>query len=88
MERFKVTAHEIGPKIARRVALAVTNHGSVSFDRYVALCGDLRTANLLRENIFVQDVARMIRFENSILESAVKESLSNSLVEEDASLKH
>ena len=67
---------EVGPQIAHRVALAVAKDGSVSYSHYVELCGDLRTAKvLLEKNIFVQDDVGRTRFENRILESAIKEDM-------------
>ena len=67
----------VGTDIAERVALAVAKDGSVSHKRYLKLCGDLQTANyLLQANIFVQDVAGRIRFENIILKSAIQEEIA------------
>ena len=74
MNRFEKAASKVDPGIARRVALAVIKAGGVTWTRYVELCGNRRTADLfLKENIFVQDVARMVGFENRILESAIKQ---------------
>jgi len=71
-------AIQVGSVIARKVALAVTNTDSVSMERYVQLCGNLRTADhFLRDNIFVKDAADMVRFENTVLQSAIKESLNS-----------
>jgi len=83
--RFQNAAIKLGPKIARRVALAVTNDGSIDLERYVALCGDLEAAELLlQENIFVEDVAGMVGFENIIFESTIKHYIElQSKMEED-----
>jgi len=65
----------------RRVALAVTEAGSLSWTNYVALCGGLRIANhLLQENIFVRDIANRVGFENTMLEAAVKEGMERQKV--------
>jgi len=77
--RFNNAAIELGPDIAGRVALAVANDGSTSMKRYVQLCGDLRTAKPSpQKNIFVQDVAGMVRFENTMLEFAIKQDMESS----------
>jgi len=61
-------------EIMRRIALAVTKAGSVSWSHYVALCGGKPTADLLlQQNLFVLDVDLMVRFENTVLESASKQ---------------
>ena len=75
MRAFKHAGGLVGTEVARRVALAVAKEGSVDYDRYLELCGrDVQTANfLLQRNIFVEDVADRVRFENIILESAVKQ---------------
>ena len=73
---FRNAAIKLGPKIARRVALAVTDDGSIEMERYVALCGDLEAAELLlQENIFVDDDAGMVGFDNTILESTIKQHI-------------
>ena len=74
MSAFSDAGGVVGTDIAERVALAVAKDGSISYKRYLKLCGDLKTANyLLQANIFVQDVACMVRCENTILESAIKQ---------------
>ena len=70
MARSTDAAPEVGPKIACRVALAVANDGSVGMERYVELCGDLQTAKFLLREIYSRTSPLMIRFENTILESA------------------
>jgi hypothetical protein len=48
---FRYAAAEVGSKIAH-IAVAVPKDGSVSYERYIRLCGDLRTANIVQqENI-------------------------------------
>jgi len=77
LRRFKEVAIQVGPNIARRVALAVTNDGRVSMARYVELCGNLQTAQLLLEkNIFVEDFAGMVGFGNTMLESAIRQDIT------------
>ena len=77
MERFEYAAVEVGPENLRRVARAVTNGDSVSYECYVRLCGDRETAkHLLQKTIFVKGVAgTMIGFENKVLESAIKHDM-------------
>ena len=76
MDRFEKAASKVDSRIALRVALAVIKTGGITWRRYVQLCGDRRTADLfVKENIFVQDVARMVGFENTILESAIKQHM-------------
>jgi len=78
LRAFRYAGGKVGTKVTRRIALAVAKGGSVSYDRYLELCGgDVQTANfLLQENIFVEDAAGRIRFENIILESAIQEDIA------------
>ena len=75
--------------IARRVALAVTEAGSVSWTHYVVLCGGRRIADLLlRENIFVRGVANGVGFENTMLEATVREDMERQSGVEDVVVKY
>ena len=77
MAAFDQCAPEIAPKVARKVAFAVAKAGSISYRRYMKLCGDRKTADFLQQqNIFVQGNPGRIRFENRILESDFQEEVA------------
>jgi len=77
LDRFQIAASKVDSGIARRVGFAILKAGSISWGRYVELCGNRRTADLLmKENIFVEDAAYRTRFENMILESAIQEDIA------------